>query len=161
VILFLDGHGSQWNKYALKFLLDNKVFPFFLASHTTSIWSWPNDVRVNKRFHWAIKQAIKEVQHTMNVPIIQYCNSTFVNEWCCFLKSEHNISKVCGSTTLQMPFSGKACTYTIHFQKPGPMLMTQLAKHNLWIKGLITKLSKGSGLYEKGPGLYEKGPRLD
>jgi len=60
VILFLDSHGSQWNKYALNFLLDNKVFPFFLASHT-SIWSQPNDAGINNIFHWAIEQACKEV----------------------------------------------------------------------------------------------------
>ena len=38
VILFLDGHASRWNHHALKFFMDNKVFNFFLASHT-SIWS--------------------------------------------------------------------------------------------------------------------------
>jgi len=42
VMLFLDGHASRWNKYALKFLMDNCVFAFFLASHT-SIWARPND----------------------------------------------------------------------------------------------------------------------
>jgi len=59
VILFLDGHGSCWNKYELKFLMDNKVFPFILASHT-SIWSQPNDAGVNKRLHWAIEQECKK-----------------------------------------------------------------------------------------------------
>jgi len=50
VILFLDGHGSRWNKHALLYLMRNNVFPFILASHT-SIWSQPNDAGVNKRFH--------------------------------------------------------------------------------------------------------------
>jgi len=50
IILFLDGHGSQWNKHALHFLMSNKVFPFFLASHT-SIWLQLNDAGVNNRFH--------------------------------------------------------------------------------------------------------------
>jgi len=89
VIFFLDSHGSHWNKYALKFLLDNKVLPFFLASHT-SIWSQPNDAGVNKRFHWAIEQACNKVRHTVNVPTIQYCNSNFVNGWRKFLKAECN-----------------------------------------------------------------------
>jgi len=43
VILFLD--GSQWNKYALKSFLENNVYAFILASHT-SIWSQPNNARV-------------------------------------------------------------------------------------------------------------------
>jgi len=30
VILFLDGHASCWNHYALKYFMDNKVFTFFL-----------------------------------------------------------------------------------------------------------------------------------
>jgi len=38
VILFLDGHASQWSIPALCYLMKNKVFPFFLAGHT-SIWS--------------------------------------------------------------------------------------------------------------------------
>ncbi len=45
VMLFLDGHPSHWNKYALKFLMENCVFAFFLASHT-SIWAQPNNAGV-------------------------------------------------------------------------------------------------------------------
>ena len=41
-ILFLDGHGSCWNHQTLLYLIENKIFPFFFASHT-SIWSQPND----------------------------------------------------------------------------------------------------------------------
>jgi len=47
VFLFMDGHASRWNNFALKYLTDNRVFTFFLASHT-SIWSQPNDAGVNK-----------------------------------------------------------------------------------------------------------------
>ena len=47
VILFLDGHASRWNSHALQYFMDNKVYPFFLASHT-SIWAQPNDAGVNK-----------------------------------------------------------------------------------------------------------------
>jgi len=46
-ILFLDGHTSHWSVPALCYLLKNRVYPFFLASHT-SIWSQPNDGGVNK-----------------------------------------------------------------------------------------------------------------
>jgi hypothetical protein len=35
MILFLDGHGSRWNVHALEYLMNNNVFPFFLASHTS------------------------------------------------------------------------------------------------------------------------------
>jgi len=28
VFLFLDGHGSRWNKYALKYFLENNVYSF-------------------------------------------------------------------------------------------------------------------------------------
>jgi hypothetical protein len=37
-ILFLDGHASRWSKAALLYLIENKVWPFFIASHT-SIWA--------------------------------------------------------------------------------------------------------------------------
>jgi len=59
IILFLDRHGSQWNKYALMYFLENNMYLFILASHT-SIWSQPNDAGVNKRFHWAVEEACKE-----------------------------------------------------------------------------------------------------
>ncbi len=80
VILFLDGHGSHWNRNALKFLMDNKVFLFFLASRT-SIWSQSNDAGVNKRFHWAIKQSCKKHQCTIDVPTIPYFNTNILNGW--------------------------------------------------------------------------------
>jgi len=95
VILFLDGHGSRWNKYALKYFLDNKVFPFFLASHT-SIWSQPNDAGVNKRFHWAIEEECKKTRRTVNTPTVQYCNSNFIKGWRHFLKTERNDLRMLG-----------------------------------------------------------------
>ena len=42
-ILLLDGHASRWSVQALKMLMDNQVFPFFIASHTSTIWAQPND----------------------------------------------------------------------------------------------------------------------
>jgi len=47
VIIFLNGHASQWSDPALHYLMKKKVFPSILASHT-SIWSQPNDGGVNK-----------------------------------------------------------------------------------------------------------------
>ncbi len=89
VILFLDGHGSRWNKYALKFLMDNRVFPFILASHT-SIWSQPNDASVNKRLHWAIEQECKKEHRKHDNPTIPYCNTNFVKGWRQFLNAERS-----------------------------------------------------------------------
>eukprot|EP00978_Attheya_sp_CCMP212_P042717 scaffold265244_cov33-Attheya_sp.AAC.1 len=49
-ILILDGHSSRWSIAALRYLMQNHVFPFFLPSHT-SIWSQPNDCGTNKSLH--------------------------------------------------------------------------------------------------------------
>jgi len=87
VILFLDGHGSHWNHHALQYFQDNKVFPFFLASHT-SIWSQPNDAGVNKRFHWALEQECKNTRRMVTTATIKYCNSNFIKGWRIFLKAE-------------------------------------------------------------------------
>jgi len=80
VMLFLDGHASRWNKYALKFLM--------LASHT-SIWAQPNDAGVNKRFHSAIEEECRRVRHKLKVATIHYFNSNFAKGWRTFLKLEH------------------------------------------------------------------------
>lgn len=61
VILFLDGHGSRWNVAALRYLMANNVFPFFLPSHT-SVWSQPNDSGVNKRLHACLECSTKSMQ---------------------------------------------------------------------------------------------------
>ena len=55
-ILFLDGHVSRWNVAAMRYLMLNNVFPFYLASHTT-IWSQPNDNGTIKRLHLCIEAA--------------------------------------------------------------------------------------------------------
>jgi len=86
-MLFLDGHPSRWNKYALKFFWDNRVFTFFLASHT-SIWAQPNDAGVNKRFHSAIEEECRRVRRKLKVATIYYFNSNFVRGWRTFLKLE-------------------------------------------------------------------------
>jgi len=44
------------NQDALQFLMVICVFPFILVSHTSRIWSQPNDAGVNKRLHWAIEE---------------------------------------------------------------------------------------------------------
>ncbi len=89
VILFLDGHGSRWNQEALQFLMQNRVFPFILASHT-SIWSQPNDAGVNKRLHCSIEEECKKVRRTTEHSNIRYFNSNFVKGWHTFLKAERD-----------------------------------------------------------------------
>jgi len=59
IILLLDGHASCWNTQALHLLMSNRIFPFFLPSHT-SIWSQPNDAGSNIGFHAAIEKATKK-----------------------------------------------------------------------------------------------------
>jgi hypothetical protein len=58
VLLLLDGHGSRWSLQALQVLMENKVYPFFIASHT-SIWAKPNDCGMNFRFHRCIEHFCK------------------------------------------------------------------------------------------------------
>jgi len=87
VILFLDGHGSRWSVPALRYLMRNKVFPFFLASHT-SIWSQPNDGGVNKRFHRAIEESCSEVRRGYDTAPIGYFNQNFKRGWHNFLSAE-------------------------------------------------------------------------
>ena len=48
VCLTLDGHTSRWCPVALRYLKDNNVFVWCLASHT-SMWTQPNDMGVNAR----------------------------------------------------------------------------------------------------------------
>jgi len=88
VILFLDGHASRWNKYALKYFMDHRVYTFFLASHM-SIWAQPNDTGVNKRFHSSIEEACREVRRKRKVATIYHFNSNFARGWREFLSREH------------------------------------------------------------------------
>jgi len=77
IILLLDGHASRWNTQALRLLMSNRIFPFFLPSHT-SIWSQPNDAGINIGFHAAIEKATKKRHRAAAVsgrtPVIKYHN---------------------------------------------------------------------------------------
>lgn len=87
-ILFLDGHGSRWNVEALQYLIDNKVYPFFLASHT-SIWAQPNDAGVNKRLHWAIECIVSNLRRTLTTtPNVKYFNEALSDAWKKFREAE-------------------------------------------------------------------------
>jgi len=77
IILLLDGHASCWNTQALRLLMSNQIFPFFLPSHT-SIWSQPNHAGINIGFHAAIEKATKQHRPSAAVssrtPTVQYHN---------------------------------------------------------------------------------------
>ena len=88
VILFLDGHVSCWNLAALRFLILNNVYPFFLASHT-SIWSQPNDNGIIKRLHSCIKEATIS-KRRWNQAIVPYFNTILAQAWMLFLTREAN-----------------------------------------------------------------------
>jgi len=87
VILFLDGHASRWNTQALKYLLDNNVFVFFFASHT-SIWAQPNDCGLNKRVHCAIEEACMTYRRGGRRTSQGYFNEIFCRGWRIFREKE-------------------------------------------------------------------------
>ena len=93
-ILFLDGHASRWNVAALRYLILNNVYPFFLPSHT-SIWSQPNDNGTIKRLHACIEEATIK-RRRWSRAIIPYFNEIFVEGWCLYLQREVS-DLTCGS----------------------------------------------------------------
>jgi len=85
--LFLDGHASRWSISALRLLLNNNVFPFFLPSHT-SIWSQPNDCGVNIRLHRAIELAVKQLRRWETEANLSYFNHILRTGWDIFIRWE-------------------------------------------------------------------------
>jgi hypothetical protein len=73
-ILFLDGHGSRWKRQTLLFLMKNKIFPFFFASHT-SIWAQPNDGGPNLRLHNYLEETVRNRRRAGGTPDVTYFNS--------------------------------------------------------------------------------------
>jgi hypothetical protein len=88
VILLLDGHGSRWNVPALEKLMENEVYPFFIASHT-SVWAQPNNCGVNKRFHWAVEEAVQR-KRRMGKPTVEYFNIALTEAWKIFVETERS-----------------------------------------------------------------------
>ena len=86
-ILILDGHTSRWNKATMDLLLENKVFPFFLPSHT-SVWTQPNDCGSNKRLHTCVEKAIKDMRRTSNKYCVTLFNIVICTAWEDFLDRE-------------------------------------------------------------------------
>ena len=59
VLLILDGHASRWSISAIRYLLSNNVFVFYLMGHSF-IWRQPNNCGANQRFHACIEKIAKE-----------------------------------------------------------------------------------------------------
>jgi hypothetical protein len=95
IILLFDGHGSRWSVPALQKLIENDVFPFFFASHT-SIWAQPNDAGVNKRFLWAIEQSAKTARRGEKQPTLDYFNKILKEGWVYFLEAERSNLRALG-----------------------------------------------------------------
>jgi hypothetical protein len=86
-ILLLDGHASRWLKAALLYLIDNKVWPFFIASHT-SIWAQPNDCRTNYRWHNCVEKVVRSMRRVGGQTNVAYFNQVFSEAWRMFLSHE-------------------------------------------------------------------------
>ena len=67
-ILFLDGHASRWSANGLHLLVQNKVFPFFIPSHT-SIWAQPNDCKCNRWLHESMEKAASKLRCSDTAPL--------------------------------------------------------------------------------------------
>ena len=88
VLLLLDGHGSRWALQALQLLLANKVYCFFIASHT-SIWAQPNDCGLNLRFHRCIEYVCKHRRRgKAHTPNAEYFNEIFPDGWRHYMNQE-------------------------------------------------------------------------
>lgn len=119
-ILLLDGHGSRWSVHALRKLIENNVYPFIIASHT-SIWAQPNDAGVNKRYHWSIEQACKKYRRLGGQASVTYYNRILSAGWRIFIESErkdlrelgiNNTTNAYGRTGAY-PFNPFASAWTI------------------------------------------------
>ena len=99
-ILFLDGHASRWNLAALRYLMANKVYPFFLPSHT-SVWTQPNDNGPNIRFHKCVEDAIKRLRSSGAKNTVSFYNMVLRHSWLDFIQREREelLNAGCNCTT--------------------------------------------------------------
>ncbi len=97
VILLLDGHASRWTVQALRLLMANDLYPFFIASHT-SIWAQPNNCGINKRFHWALEQTAR-AERRDGAATVEYFNEIFCTGWLRFLEEERAELRILGYNT--------------------------------------------------------------
>ena len=114
VLLLLDGHGSRWSLQALQLLLKNKVYPFFIASHT-SIWAQSNDCGLNFCFHRCIEHvckhaAVAKVSLLMQSTSMKFSPMHGNTTWTKHIKTFFPTSK---ATTPPVPTRKPECTHLI------------------------------------------------
>jgi hypothetical protein len=57
----------------------HKIYPNFIASHMP-IWAQPNYAGVNKCFHWAMEQAVKQSRWATGTANMEYFDNIFVRD---------------------------------------------------------------------------------
>lgn len=87
-ILVMDGHASRWTVTGLRYLLDHRIFPCFLPSHT-SMWSQPNDCNVNRRLHECMEKAAQKYRRTDRAPTLAEYNEIMKLGWQLFIDEEN------------------------------------------------------------------------
>jgi hypothetical protein len=96
VILLLDGHASRWTVQALQLLMENNVYPFFIASHT-SIWRKQMTVASTSVFI-GLWSKLQEQREGMGSPV-EYFNEIFCTGWLHFLEEERAKLRILGYNT--------------------------------------------------------------
>ena len=97
-ILFLDGHASRWSKAALLKLIDNKVWPCFIAPRT-SIWDQPNDCGTNYSWHNCVERVVRSRRRQQRPLKVAYFNKAFCDAWQIFVSNEQIDLREHGSNT--------------------------------------------------------------
>ena len=117
-ILLLDGHASRWTvQQALRLLMENKVYSFFIASHT-SIWAQPNHCEINKQFHWALEQSARAERRDGNATVANFNEYSASVGSLIWKKREPNCESL-DTTQQQMPTNGWGCIHLIPSWKNG------------------------------------------
>ena len=100
LFLFLEGHVSRWETNSLLYLIQNNVFPFFLASHT-SVWAQPNDNGPNLRLHKCVEEAVSKLglRYSGKKTKQSYFNIIIRHGWREFLVQERQDIITCGSNS--------------------------------------------------------------
>jgi hypothetical protein len=88
--LFLNGHASRWSKAALLYLIENRVWPFFIASHSL-IWALPDNCGTNYRWHNCVEKVVRNMRREGRTPNVAY--------WTMFLDHERMDLREQGTNT--------------------------------------------------------------
>lgn len=90
VLLILDGHASRWSIAAIRYLLAHNVYVFYLPGHS-SVWSQPNDMGANQRFHSCLERVASQHRRGggSEKGSVPYFNRMFVEAWRMYVEEEH------------------------------------------------------------------------